>query len=142
MVIVLPSTSQDISTGEIRTHITSKGDTLIIIPLKNAKVILSDLLQYEITDSILEIYKERDSLNVNTITLQKNIITNMSSQNSNLKGVILNMERILENKTDEILLKEDIIEDQKKLIRKQKFQKVIGFIGSVVLPILTLIVLV
>ena len=65
-MIALPITSQNISTGEIKTSITPQGDTLIILPLEDAKIILSDLLQYEITDSILEIYKERDSLNLNT----------------------------------------------------------------------------
>jgi hypothetical protein len=141
-VIALPITSQNISTGEIKTSITPQGDTLIILPLEDAKIILSDLLQYEITDSILEIYKERDSLNLNTITLQKDIITNLSSQNSNLKEVILNFEQIQENQKDEIILKEDVIKKQNKEIRKQKFQKIMGFMGSIILPILTLVVLI
>jgi len=142
MVIALPTISQNISTGEIKTYINHEGDTLIILPLDDAKIILSDLLQYEITDSILEIYKERDSLNLNTITLQKDIITNLTFQNTNLKEVILNFEQIQENQRDKLILKDNVINNQKKEIRKQKFHKIIGFIGSVVLPVLTLIVLI
>tara|TARA_R110000824_G_scaffold108636_10_gene255867 strand:- start:1374 stop:1802 length:429 start_codon:yes stop_codon:yes gene_type:complete len=142
MVIALPTISQNTSVGKIKTLINPEGDTLIILPLEDAKTILSDLLQYEITDSILEVYKERDSLNLHNITLQKDIITNLSSQNSNLKEVILNFEQIQENQIDKLILKDNVITNQKKEIRKQKFQKIMGFIGSVVLPVLTLIVLI
>ena len=126
MVIALPTISQNTSVGKIKTLINPEGDTLIILPLEDAKTILSDLRQYEITD----------------ITLQKDIITNLSSQNSNLKEVILNFEQIQENQIDKLILKDNVITNQKKEIRKQKFQKIMGFIGSVVLPVLTLIVLI
>ena len=75
---VSPILSQTISKGEIKT-IVENGDTLVIMNLEDAKIILNDLLEYEIADSLLTVYKEKDSLNTNTITLQKEVIFKFSS---------------------------------------------------------------
>ena len=48
---------------------------------------------------------------------------------------------IVENSKEIISLKDKTIEEQKKEIRKQKNLKRLGFVGSVVLPIVTLILL-
>ena len=139
--MILPIHSQTISRGEIKETINSNGDTLVIMHLDDARVILNDLLEYEIADSLLTAYKEKDSLNSNTISLQKDIIFKLVEKSDNQQVQINNFQTILDHKNEEIELKEDIIKQQKKEIRKQKFFKLIGFTGSIILPILTLIAL-
>jgi predicted RNA-binding protein with PUA domain len=112
---------------------------MVVMSYEDAKLILRDVLYYEYVDSLYNEYKNRDSLNTNTINIQKNVIdvylqkiTNIEQMNENLNSVII-------NKNSELSLNEDIIKQQKKEIRKQKILKVIGFIGSVALPIVTII---
>lgn len=140
-LMTLPTISQTISKGEIKTTVNDKGDTLVIMNLEDAKFILGDLLQYEITDSLLNIYIERDSLNKEKIFLKDGIIEKLNLQNSNCKEIVTNLEKIISNKDITITLKDDIIKQQKKEIRKQKFLKFLGLAGSVILPIVTLLVL-
>ena len=133
--MMLPAHSQTISRGEVKTLINKKGDTLVMMNLQDARIILNDLLEYEIVDSLLTVYKEKDSLNTNTITLQKDIIVKLTQKSTNQDIQISNFETILANKNKELLLKEDTLKQQKKEIRKQKFLKIIGFTGSIILPI-------
>jgi hypothetical protein len=109
--------------------------------LSDAKLILSDLLEYEITDSLLNVYVERDSLNSEKIILKDSIIEKLELQNKNKDEIIKNLNDIITNKIKEIEYKDLTIEDQKKEIKKQRNLKRLGFVGSVVLPILTLILL-
>ena len=140
--MALPSQSQTISKGEVKTLVNENGDTLVMMNLEDARIILSDLMEYEIVDSLLQVYKEQDSLNTTTITLQKDIIVKLTKKSNNQQVQIDNFQTILDNKNEEILLKDDTIKQQKKEIRKQKFLKILGFAGSVILPILTLLALV
>ncbi len=140
--MALPSQSQTISKGEVKTIIDDSGDTLVIMNLEDAKLILNDLLEYEIADSILTVYKEKDSLNSKTITLQKEVIFKLMEKSENQELQIDNFQQILDNKNKEIGLKEDTIKQQKKEIRKQKFLKFLGFGGSVILPIIAILILV
>ena len=140
--MALPSQSQTISKGEVKTLVNENGDTLVMMNLEDARIILSDLMEYEIVDSLLAVYEEKDSLNTHTITLQKDIIVKLTKKSSNQQVQIDNFQTILDNKNEEIGLKDETIKQQKKEIRKQKFLKIIGFTGSIVLPILTLLVLI
>ena len=140
--MALPSQSQTISKGEVKTLVNENGDTLVMMNLEDARIILSVLMEYEIVDSLLQVYKEQDSLNTTTITLQKDIIVKLTKKSNNQQVQIDNFQTILDNKNEEILLKDDTIKQQKKEIRKQKFLKILGFAGSVILPILTLLALV
>jgi len=110
--------------------------------LEDARIILNDLLEYEVTDSLLTAYKEKDSLNTNAISLQKDVIFKLMEKSDNQQNQIDNFQSILDHKNEEIALKEDTIKQQKKEIRKQKFFKLVGFTGSIILPILTLLALV
>jgi ABC-type antimicrobial peptide transport system permease subunit len=110
--------------------------------LEDARIVLSDLLEYEVVDSLLTVYKEKDTLNTNTITLQKDVIVKLTQKSENQQSIIDNFEQILSNKDIEINLKDQVIEKQKKEIRKQKALKIVGFIGSIILPIITLIALI
>ena len=137
--MILPIHSQTISRGEIKETINSKGDTLVIMHLEDARVILNDLLEYEIVDSLLTVYKEKDSLNTNTISLQKDVIFKLVEKSENQQYQIENFKEVLDNKNEELGFKEDTIKQQKKEIRKQKLLKLAGFTSSIILPILTLI---
>ena len=139
--MALPTLSQTISKGEVRT-IVENGDTLVIMNLEDAKVILNDLLEYEIADSLLTVYKEKDSLNTNTITLQKEVIFKLMEKSDNQQTQIDNFQQILDNKNSELGMKEDTIKQQKKELRKQKFLKFLGFGGSVSLRLIALLILV
>jgi hypothetical protein len=109
--------------------------------LSDAKLILSDLLEYEITDSLLNVYVERDSLNSEKIILKDSIIEKLELQNKNKDEIIKNLNDIITNKIKEIDYKDLTIEEQQKEINKQRNLKRLGFVGSVVLPIITLILL-
>lgn len=139
--MVSPTLSQTISKGEVRT-IVENGDTLVIMNLEDAKVILNDLLEYEIADSLLTVYKEKDTLNTNTITLQKEVIFKLMEKSENQQNQIDNFQQILDNKNSELGMKEDTIKQQKKELRKQKFLKFLGLGGSVILPIIAILILV
>ena len=139
--MILPIHSQVISRGEVKETINSNGDTLVIMHLEDARIILNDLLEYEIADSLLTVYKEKDSLNTNTISLQKDVITKLTQKSQNQELQLENFQTLLDNSNKIIAYKNDTIDQQKKEIRKQKFQKILGFSGSILLPILTLLAL-
>jgi gamma-glutamyl phosphate reductase len=138
--MVLPAVSQTISKGEIKTIVNQKGDTLVIMHLNDAKKILTDLLQCEVTDSLLTVYVERDSLNSEKIILKDNLIEKLNLQNENYKKIVSNLETVINNKDEIIVFKDRTIDQQKKEIKKQKFLKKLGFVGCVLLPVITLIV--
>ena len=139
--MLLPIHSQTISRGEIQEIVNSNGDTLVIMHLEDARIILNDLLEYEIADSLLTVYKEKDSLNTNTISLQKDVIFKLVEKSENQQYQIENFQEVLDNKNIELGFKEDTIKQQKKEIQKQKLLKLAGFTTSIILPILTLIAL-
>ena len=139
--MLLPIHSQTISRGEIQEIVNSNGDTLVIMHLEDARIILNDLLEYEIADSLLTVYKEKDSLNANTISLQKDVIFKLVEKSENQQYQIENFQEVLDNKNEELGFKEDTINQQKKEIRKQKLLKLAGFTTSIILPVLTLIAL-
>lgn len=141
MLMVLPAVSQTTLNGNIESLVNDKGDTLIVMHLDDAKMLLTDLLECEVTDSLLNVYVERDSLNKEKIILKDGIINKLKLQNQNSETIIKNLEELLNNKDEEISLKDDIIETQKKEIKKQRNLKRVGFISAVVLPILTLILI-
>lgn len=137
--MTLPVISQNISKGEIKTTVSDSGDTLVIMNLEDAKFILSDLLEYEVTDSLLNIYIERDSLNKEVVLLKDSIIEKINQQNDNCDEIVINLKNMITNNKKVIELKEDTINQQKKEIKKQKFFKFLGFAGSIILPIVTLL---
>jgi len=141
MLMALPAVCQTTLNGNIESLINDKGDTLIVMPLEEAKMLLTDLLECEVSDSLLNIYVERDSLNKEKIILKDNIIEKLKLQNQNSENIIKNLEDIVGNKDEEISLKDKTIKEQKKEIKKQINLKRLGFIGSIVLPIVTLIIL-
>jgi len=137
--MISPLHSQTISKGEIKEIVNSNGDTLVIMNLEDAREILSDLLDYEIVDSLLLSYKKNDSIQENLIILQKITIKKLQEKNYNQHLIITNLDSLVRNKNREIEINTEVIKTQKKEIKRQKFLKVVGFIGSILLPIITLI---
>ena len=101
---------------------------------------LADILDKKIVDSLVNVYMERDAINKNTIDLQVSQIKLLQQKSVNQEQQIANLDKIIANKDNEVGILNNVIEDQKKEIRKQKRLKTLGFIGSVVLPILVLLI--
>lgn len=136
-MLVLPTLSQTISKGEVRSTINEKGDTLILMHIDDAKLILGDVLEYEIADSIIKSYQKKDSVYKETIELQKSQIEILTKKTITLEEINTNLTLLIDNKEEIIGIKDETIETQKKEIKKQKRLKKLGFIGCVVLPIIT-----
>lgn len=123
------------------TYVNEKGDTIVSMHYEDARILLENVLSCEYTDSLLTEYEVRDSLNQKTIELQKDVLMKMGQEKMNLEQMITNLEEIVKNKDEVIGLKDDIIKQQKKEIRKQKILKILGFTGSVVLPVITVLLI-
>lgn len=124
----------------IKTFVDSKGDTLIQMRLSDAKLILNDVLEKQVLDSIIAVHDKMDSINSVTIILQLSKIKLLQDKNSNQTIQIKNLEQILANKDKEVAILTEIQHKQKKEIRKQKILKIIGFSAAVVLPITVAII--
>lgn len=115
------------------------NDTLITMPLSEAKIVLKGVLDGEVADSLLNVYIERDKLNNDVIQLQVKEIRALQEKSDNQAKLANNLDSIIKNKDTEIADLNAIIKKQKKEIRKQKFIKTIALIGDVALPVLTLL---
>lgn len=132
--------SQTILTKEprVQAFVNQKGDTIIQMKLDDAKIILADVLDREVADSLVNVYKERDSINKNTIELQLKVIRALQEKGVNYEQQITNLKKIIENKDVEIITINKSLEDQKKATRKQRRLKNLSIIGCIVLPITVL----
>ena len=141
MLTVLPMNSQTISIGDkrVKTFVTEKGDTLVIMNHQDARVLLEDVLHYEYSDSLLAVYKERDSLNTKSISIQKETIVKLATKGENYETIIKNLNEIIANKDSEVALKDDTIKEQKKEIRKQKFYKIVAIVAGAAAVVLVLL---
>lgn len=131
--------SQTILTRRVNTLVNSKGDTLIQMSLADAKIILADVLQKQIADSIISAYEKTDSLQVVRINLKDAEIAALNEKYKNSEEMVKNLNEILVNKDKEVALLNEIIKKQKREIFKQKVQKIIGYSAAVVLPILVIL---
>ena len=84
--MALQSHSQTTLTEESRvtSFINEKGDTMVVMAYEDAKLLLRDVLYYEYVDSLYNEYKGRDSLNTNTIAMQKNVLDAYAQKITNL----------------------------------------------------------
>jgi hypothetical protein len=139
----LQSHCQNTSKKELRvqTLINSKGDTIIQMSLEDAKLLLNDVLEKQVVDSILDVYILRDSIHTSTIELQLSDIEKLVKKNSNSELAFKNLQLVISNKDMEMDFLNDTIKQQKREIRKQKVLKIIGFTSAVVLPIITIILI-
>lgn len=142
LLIAFQAHSQSTSTKEprVKTLTNAKGDTVLLFHLDDAKVILTDILDKEVIDSLLSIFTRRNELSKKTIELQLSEIKELVKKDDNQEIRIKNLESIVNNKDAEITDKDDIINQQKKDIRRLKFQKTLAIIAAVALPILVVVV--
>ena len=133
--------SQTTYKARVEVLVNSNGDTVLQMSLEDAKTIFKDLLEKQISDSLIFEYVKMDSAKNLSITLLKKDIEKLTTKASNLNEIIFNNDKIISNKSVENgLLNEEIVK-LKKEVRKQKFLKIIGYTGSVVLPIAVLLLL-
>jgi hypothetical protein len=133
--MALPLNSQiTLKKGEVKTFVNESGDTLIAMRIDDAKLILTDVLNYEIADSIIKQYEAKDAESSKVILLQKEAIVKLIEKNENQEQQLALLNRIISNKNEEIEILNNIIIDQKKEIKKQKMLKIIGFTSAVILP--------
>jgi uncharacterized membrane protein YgaE (UPF0421/DUF939 family) len=109
--------------------------------LDDARTILTDVLNYQIADSLVKEYEAKDNEKSKIIILQKQAIIKLTEKSENQELQIANLEEIIKNKDTEIGYKDDIIKQQKKEIRKQKVLKIVGFSSAIILPVVTALVL-
>jgi hypothetical protein len=140
--MALPLNSQiTLKKGQVKTFVSDNGDTLITMRIEDAKVILTDILNYQIADSIISEYEAKDKESSKVITLQKNVILKLNDELANDEARIAALEGVIKNKDVEITFKDDVIKNQKKEIRKQKVLKILGFSGAIILPVVTALLL-
>lgn len=128
-------------TNRVFTYVNEFGDTMVSMSIVDAKTLLEDVLHYEYADSLLNIYIDKDSLNNKRFEIQKTTILKLTQLNTNQSEIIDNLNEVVKNKDSENNLKDDIIKQQDKEIKKQKILKKFGFGGSIILPIIVLILL-
>ena len=119
----------------VRPVVNTKGDTLIQIKLSDAKILLQDVLEKEVCDSIVAEYIKLDGLRSGTIALQKDKIQTLETKFNNNELMIGNLEVIVKNKDTELALLNDVIKKQSREIKKQKVFKIAGFSLALALPI-------
>lgn len=137
----MSSQTISIKPQRVKTVVNSVGDTLIEMSLADAKIILADIIDKQVADSMLLVYEFKDSISKSTIQIQLKQINILKEKVVNCETIIANLNEMLANKDKEIDLLNETIKKQKREIRKQKILKIIGFTSAVVLPVITLVVL-
>jgi len=127
--------------SRVKSSISSDGDTLISFSIKDAKIILADLLTYRYNDEILTQYIYRDSVKTDIIVLSKEQINNLTEQNDNLETIISNLNLIIENKDREIEIINEKLVYKDKLIKKHILHKKILIGGFVIIQVLLILIL-
>ena len=134
MLIALPSISQNISIKEnsVKAIVTDKGDTSILIPYKDAKHILSDLLVCEETEKE-SLVKDTLILTLNNkIILLDSIILKEKELYDNCILTNTNCNKIIDNQ-------KTIIDELRVQVKKEKRNKLIAIIGGGLLTILAIL---
>lgn len=135
--------SQNILKQEPRvtTTINSKGDTLIQFKLSDARLVLNDLLEKRISDSLVFHYEKLDKSRIFSYKLMESKLMVTESKLNNTELMVTNMEKVVVNKDNEINLLNSTIKQQTKEIFKQKTLKIFGFSAAVILPITAILLL-
>lgn len=140
LLMTWQSHSQSTLTKEprVQTVINQKGDTLIQFHIKDAKILLVDVLDREVLDSIVSVYKDRDTISQSQVQLYVKQVRLLQEKSDNKDKENANLNKIIELRNSEISILNDTIKQDKKEIKKQKFYKVLALISAVALPILVL----
>jgi hypothetical protein len=107
--------------------------------VKDARVILSDLLDKQYVDSILDVYEENEKIYKSIIMLQMIDIKKLEILSQNKDNQMELLMQIIDNQKNEIGYLENTINVQNKQIKKQKRLKIIGFIGIGILTFILIL---
>jgi pimeloyl-CoA synthetase len=107
--------------------------------LADSKIILADVLDKKITDSLLIEYGKRDKYKSDIIDIQKFKINFLNDKVDNLNIMTNNYKTMIDDKDREVELLNWVIKKQEKEITKQKILKILGFSGAIILPITVLL---
>ena len=142
LLMTFQTLSQTTSIKELRVQILSNNkDTLIVFTINDSKIILTDLIKKEVSDSLVLELQYKDSLNNITLGLQDTIIAFLKEKTLKQEIIEKNLNDIIENKDKKINILKGTVSKQKTEIKKQKFYKIIGFATAIALPILVIIFL-
>ena len=140
--MVLPVSSQiTLKPNQVKAFINENGDTLVVMRLSDAKTILTDVLNYQIADSLVKTYEAKNDKQSEIMTIQKVVIDDLKIKIENKDKQLLLIDETIKNKDKEITLLNDVIKQQKKEIIKQKLLKLGGFSGAIILPVITALIL-
>jgi len=119
----------------VKPVINTKGDTLIQLKLSDAKIMLKDVLEKQVCDTMVAKMTQLDGFRLTTINLQQDKITTLETKFSNCNIMVGKLETVVKNKDTEIGLLNDIIKKQGRAILKQKMFKFMGFGAAILIPI-------
>ena len=140
--MALPVSSQiTLKPNQVKAFINENSDTLIAMRLGDAKIILTDVLNYQIADSLVKVYEAKNDKQNEIIIVQKEVIDNLQLKIDNKDEQLNILTKVIENKDKEITLLNDVVKQQKKEIIKQKLLKLGGFSGAIILPVITALIL-
>ena len=124
------------------TSISENADTVNLkLHIDDARLILSDLLDYEKVDSLLNIYVEKDSVNLSIIEKQNIIIQTKDSQIDDYKLKIENYKKVIKNKDSEIGILLKNIEVLEKRLKKEIRKKRWAIAGAIAGPVVTALIM-
>lgn len=138
--MMFPVHSQSLSKNQkIRTIVSENGDTLIQMSVSDAKIILKTILEKDVNDSLLSVYMKRDSLNKNLVVLKDDKISDLNIKTKNLESIVISLNKIISNNDLEMKKLKETINAKNDEIRKQRNLKILGFVGSIILPVLSVL---
>ena len=138
--MMLQAQSQTLSKNQrIKTIVTEQGDTLLQMKISDAKKLLSILLEKEVNDDLLATYIKRDSLNKELVTVKDEKIKNLQTDRDVLNAIIDNLNQTITNNEGKVKQLQAKVIEQEKDLKKERFLKKVGFIGCILLPVLTIL---
>lgn len=138
--MMLQAQSQTLSKNQrIKTIVTEQGDTLLQMKISDAKKLLSILLEKEVNDDLLATYIKRDSLNQELVTVKDEKIKNLQTDRDVLNAIIDNLNQTITNNEGKVKQLQAKVIEQEKDLKKERFLKKVGFIGCILLPVLTIL---
>jgi HAMP domain-containing protein len=107
--------------------------------IEDAREVLTDLLNKRIDDSLIVKYEINEKNYIDLVTQQKTQINDLTAKSVNQESQKKILLSVIDNKNTEVGLLNNTIKTQTKEIHKQKFLKVLGFAGAIIVPIAAII---
>ena len=135
--------SQNVSIVKPKTTviIDTKGDTIFQFKDTDTKIILKEVLDKEVLDTIVKAYIVKDKNQKSSVTLEFNVLNEKSAENEGKSLVSGSIDKAVEKKDGEINRLNSVVKTQKKEIKKQKFLKLTAYIGGIIIPIIVKLVI-